>query len=271
MVDDYFSAGRAIAVNNARNEAAGEAQAKRRAQAQRDKAADNANGWYEYAMELEEFVIELGSRLDATTTLIEQILRAANGEPVEHADQLLAADEAGEAVRRDILKRAQETSMAGMAEAHQERLKVIPDATRKFYAINQIYAPKSERATKKWADFIKIKAARGDKLPTQNDMAAMRELLLELGPELLAANNLVLRLLAEGNGSKVEQELMPAVNHEQRRAFLESRTKTSRAGMIEHETVDISKAIKASLGEQQMKIAKRVVAPIPPPTRTMRV
>lgn len=270
-MSDYFSAGADVLITQNRNRAISEMRAKNKARDQRDEAAENANAWYDYAMELEEFVIELGSRLEATTTLIEQILRAANGEPVEYADKLLAADEAGEAVRRAILEKAQETSMAGMAQAHQDRLKVNPNAGKKEVAIKKMYSPKSERFSKILTDFIKIKAARGDRLPTQNDMAAMRELLLELGPELLAANNLVLRLLAEGNGSKVEQELMPAGNHEQRLAFLESRTETSRAGMIEHETMDISKAIKTSLGEQQMKIAKRVVAPIPPPARAMKM
>lgn len=259
---DYWEAGRVIAINNARNEAASEAQAKRRAQAQRNEAVGTANMWYEYAMDLEELIIELGSRLEAATALTEQILRAANGEPVEHADKLLAADEAGEAARRALLKQVQETSKTGMTQAHQQHLKIKPDAGSKKVPINQTYSPQSERFAKIWENFTKVRNSRKDGPITQADAIKMRELLLEIGPELIAANNLTLRLLAEGNGQQVPEKLMPADQRAARKAYLDAQAGNSRTGMIDASLGEIASVVSlknpdSTFSRQQAKIAGR--------------
>jgi len=223
------------------------------------------DSWTAYAKELEELVIELGSRLEATCQLTEQILRAANGEPVEHADKLLSP--AGEDIRRAMLDKAQQQSKTGMAQAHQERLKENPDAVKKERAINKTYAPNSERAAKLWGQFLKVKASRDGNpalASNQGDLTAMRELLLEIGPELKAANNLVLRLLAEGNGHDVTEKLLPAANYDERKAYLNGQVKESREGMVHANLAQIKSmvspsAVDSPVARQKEKIA---IAPV---------
>lgn len=232
------------------------------AEQDKNQAIENANDWKKYAYELEELVIELGSRLEATTILVEQILRAANGEPVEHADKLLAADETGEAARLAMLTEIQKISKTGMAQAHKDRLKVNPNANRKKVAIDKTYSPKSERMSKLWNNFIKIRTSRGDGPPTPADAIKMRELLLEIAPELIAANNLTLRLLAEGNGQQVPEKLLPAEQYDARKDYLEAQMKNSRDGMINAGIEEIKSMVSMSepestVARQQKKIARR--------------
>lgn len=262
MSDDFFTGLRRGQIINARNDAANAVQAGKRAREERNEAIQDAVNWKAYALELEELIIEIGSRLEATIALTEKILRAANGELVEHADKLLAADETGEAARRAILEEVQKTSKTGMVQAHQQRLKENPDADKKAVAIEKTYSPQSERFSKIWSDFIKIKTSRKDGPPTPADAIKMRELLLEIGPELIAANNLTLRLLAEGNGQQVEKKLLAADQRDARREYLDAQVGNSREGMIEASVKEIASVVSlknpdSTFSRQQAKIAGR--------------
>jgi hypothetical protein len=255
-MNDWNRAGANVAIHNARNEAANEAQAKNRALTQRDAAIESKDAWYNYAMELEEMVIELGSRLEATMVLIDQILRAANGEQVEHANKLLSPD--GEELRHALVEKAQEISKTGMAQAYQDQ----PTKNSKKTSINKTYSPQSERFSKLWDNLTKVRATRGNKPVCQDDVVKMRELLLEIGPELIAANNLTLRLLAEGNGQQVPEKLLPAGEREARKTYLDAQAGNSRTGMIDASVSDIAGRISlknpdSTVARQQFKIAGR--------------
>lgn len=272
-MSDWSRAGANVAIGNARSDANAAARGReewkayaKKIEVDRDEWKESCGDWVAYAKELEDLLIEVGSRLEATCLLTDRILRAANGEPVEHGDKLLAPE--GENLRRALLDKAQEQSKTGMAQAHQDRLKENPGAIRKIAAIEKTYGPAtSERAAKLWSEFIKVKTSRDGNPalgPNQGDVIKMRELLLEIGPELKAANNLVLRLLAEGNGHDVAEKLLPAGNYDERKSYLNGQINESREGMIHANLAQIKSMVSPSVVGSPVARQKEKIARISP-------
>lgn len=218
-------------------------------QSRLNKSRQETNDWYAYAQKLEEGIMDLASKLDAAYELTERLI---DGDPE------LSKPESGE-LRRKLLVESAARSRKSMDQAHAVRAK--GGANTKRHTIENVCLPIGRDIGRKLSI---IKARKGE--PSQS-IGQMQQILLDLGPELAAANNLVLRLLAEANGQQVEEKLLPAGNHDARRAFLESRAKTSRDGMIGKGVQELQETIETTLGNQQIKISKQITAPIQRPER----
>lgn len=213
-----------------------------------------AQNWIDYAHKLEDNVLELSSKLTAAYSLMEAM--AAGTVPAS-------------ANLRTMLEEAAQKSRDALNLAHSKNVSSAPTGkkiTTKKKVIADACMPNSPNFSGRKA-FDAVVSGK----PLQGNFDDMHEMVIELSAELIASNNLVLRLLAEGNGQSVPEPLLPAGNYDARREFLESRAKNSREGMIDYGLQEIKESVGEILGNQQIKIVKKIITPISTPVRPARV
>lgn len=218
---------------------------------------ENAKSWRIYAYELENMVIEIGSRLEATCALIDGMIKAAHGD--KKMQPLL--DPHAKA-RDELLQQVQRQSKESMAQAHAARLKENPEANRKSAALKKIYFPEtSERAKTAWEAVIKNRADIGSRPPTKEEFDKIQEIAKDLFVELAAVTDVAHTMIQEGQQGLAGTPESLLMDPEKRKAAMEVMREASRKAMSGRDPSVINRNLDVNNPNGAASVAVSMVAP----------